>query len=108
MNETFETVFSISALSLNVIAALCIIIPAAVALFRTRGKLAELLSVAVNAVGEAERSELKGEEKRELVKSELLLWCAENGVPFSENSLSRLIEIIVALANLIRRFLLKK
>ncbi|MBO4216539.1 MAG: hypothetical protein J5940_01190 [Clostridia bacterium] len=108
MTVTFETVMNIAVLSLNVIAAMCIIVPAATAVFRTKGKLPELLSAAVNAVGNAEQSDLTGEEKRELVKSELFLWCAENGVPFSENSLNRLIELIVSTANLVRRFLIKR
>ena len=103
-----ETVMNIIMLALNVSAALCIIIPALAVLFRTKGKLAELLSAAVNAVGNAEQSDMSGEEKRDHVKAELLVWCAENGVPFSESSLTWLIEIIVAVANLIRRFLIKR
>ena len=108
MDPTFETVMNIALLIINAAAALCIIVPAAIVIFKTKGKLPELVATAVNAVGNAEQSDMTGAEKKDQVKAELLLWCAENGVPFSERSLSALIEIIVSAANLIKRFLLKR
>ena len=103
-----ETAVNIALACANLAVALCIIVPAAVALIKTKGKLPELFWAALTSVGDAEQSDMTGAEKLEFVKGELLVFCEENGIPFSEKSLARLIEVIVAAANLVRKFLIKR
>lgn len=62
---------------------------------------------ALELVGEAEEQyegNGRGAEKLNYVVSKLLLWCAERGIAITEADLTRVINLIVAAVNVIKKF----
>lgn len=92
----------------QVIVAGFILFPIIKYMIKTKGKFIEFVTVIFNAVSRAEGAFDIGETKLTYVKKHVLEWCETNGLSISESEVSRLIEVAVAIANLIVKFILKK
>lgn len=92
----------------EVLAIAFLLFPLIKYLFKTKGKLVEFVTKIFSSVAEAEKLYDKGEEKLDYVKLCIEAWCVDNKIDFKAKDIEKLIELTVALANLIKRFLTKK
>lgn len=95
-----------------IVSFLTVVVPIAVQflalLIKTKGKFLPLLTALFAAVCEAERKFPDGQTKLAHVLAEMTAWGAENGVKISPAKLTRLINMTVAVANLVMGFVEKR
>ncbi len=108
MNNIALTVISAVQLLVLVIALIYIIIRL-VKTLKPIIKNPDFIKLIIDAIADAE-TDLgagKGKEKLQYVVNTALDYCEQNGVNFTQEQLTKIVNIIVAIANLIKKFIAK-
>lgn len=108
MNNIALTVISAVQLLVLVIALIYIIIRL-VKTLKPIIKNPDFIKLIIDAIADAE-TDLgagKGKEKLQYVVNTALDYCEQNGVNFTQEQLTKIVNIIVAIANLIKKFISK-
>lgn len=102
-----STVLSIIQIVFNVAIIGIILFPILKVWVKTKGKFIEFCTTVLQQIAAAEATGATGAKKLKMVEEAMIEWCEANGISFTETSLERLINLVVATANLIKRFIKK-
>lgn len=108
MNNIVSTILSVIQLVV-LIGVLVYIIFKLVKTFKPIIKNPDFVKLIIDAIADAE-TDLgagKGKEKLQYVVNTALDYCEQNGVNFTQEQLTKIVNIIVAIANLIKKFIAK-
>lgn len=108
MNNIASTIISVIQLVV-LLGVLAYIIFKLVKTFKPIIKNPDFIKLIIDAIADAE-TDLgagKGKEKLQYVVNTALDYCEQNGVDFTKEQLTKIVNIIVAIANLIKKFISK-
>ena len=108
MNNIVSTILSVIQLVV-LIGVLVYIILKRVITFKPIIKNPDFIKLIIDAIADAE-TDLgagKGQEKLQYVVNTALDYCEQNGVNFTQEQLTKIINLIVSIANLIKNFIAK-
>lgn len=108
MNNIVSTILSVIQLA-ALLGVLVYIIFKLVKTFKPIIKNPDFIRLIIDAIADAE-TDLgagKGKEKLQYVVNTALDYCDQNGVDFTQEQLTKIVNIIVAIANLIKKFIAK-
>lgn len=108
MDNIVSTILSVIQLVV-LIGVLVYIIFKLVKTFKPIIKNPDFIRLIIDAIADAE-TDLgagKGKEKLQYVVNTALDYCDQNGVDFTQEQLTKIVNIIVAIANLIKKFIAK-
>ena len=108
MNNIVSTILSVIQLA-TLLGVLVYIIFKLVKTFKPIIKNPDFIRLIIDAIADAE-TDLgagKGKEKLQYVVNTALDYCDQNGVDFTQEQLTKIVNIIVAIANLIKKFIAK-
>lgn len=108
MNNIVSTILSVIQLVV-LIGVLVYIIFKLVKTFKPIIKNPDFVKLIIDAIADAE-TDLgagKGSEKLQYVVNTALDYCKQNGVNFTQEQLTKIINLIVSIANLIKKFIAK-
>lgn len=108
MNNIASTILSVIQLVV-LLGVLAYIIFKLVKTFKPIIKNPDFIKLIIDAIADAE-TDLgagKGKEKLQYVVNTALDYCEKNGVNFTQEQLTKIVNIIVAIANLIKKFIAK-
>ena len=107
-NQMNSTVLSILQILFNAAVIGVVTVPVVGIWIKTKGKFVEFMTTLVQNVASAELSGADGAEKRAAVETAVAVWCENNGVGLNVRTIERLIDLTVATANLVKRFIKKQ
>lgn len=102
-----STVFTIIELVFNVAVIAIVLFPIVKLWIKTKGKFIEFVTCIIKNVAAAELTGATGAEKLKAVEEAAIEWCELNSIKMTEKTLERLINLVVASANLIKKFIKK-
>lgn len=108
MNNIVSTILSVIQLA-ALLGVLVYIILKLVKTFKPIIKNPDFVKLIIDAIADAE-TDLgagKGKEKLQYVVNTALDYCEQNNVNFTQEQLTKIVNIIVAIANLIKKFIAK-
>lgn len=108
MDNIVSTILSVIQLA-ALLGVLVYIIFKLVKTFKPIIKNPDFIRLIIDAIADAE-TDLgagKGKEKLQYVVNTALDYCEQNGVDFTQEQLTKIVNIIVAIANLIKKFISK-
>ena len=103
-----STVLSVLQIVFNAAAIGVVLVPVVGIWVKTKGKFVEFVTEVVRNAAAAELSGASGAEKLMTVETAVSAWCENNGVTLSAATIERLINLTVATANLVKRFIKKQ
>ncbi len=108
MNNIASTILSVIQLVI-LLGVLAYIILKLVKTFKPIIKNPDFIRLIIDAIADAE-TDLgagKGKEKLQYVVNTALDYCEQNGVNFTQEQLTKIVNLIVSIANLIKKFIAK-